>query len=81
MASADGFRPTTLGILFSHTASRYIFLFSYLASTQEEIIQRKQYIIFIEYSRGDTTLTLTTQQREAGDYKQLLYHCILAGNP
>ena len=65
MAYADGFSPTTLGILFSHTASRYIFLFSYLASTQEEIIPRKQYIIFIEYSRGDTTLTLTTQ---------LLYH-------
>ena len=64
MAYADGFSPTTLGILFSHTASRYIFLFSYLASTQEEIIPRKQYIIFIEYSRGDTTLTLTTQWRE-----------------
>ena len=76
MAYADGFSPTTLGILFSHTASRYIFLFWYLATTQEEIIQRKQYIIFIEYSRGDTTLTLTlTTEREAGDYKQLLYHC------
>lgn len=79
MAYADGFRPTTLGILFSHTASRYIFLFSYLAATQEEIIQRKQYRIFIEYSRGEEILTLTTLTLTVStqcDYKQLLYHSV-----
>ena len=77
MAYADGFSPTTLGILFSHTASRYIFLFSYLASTQGRgnNSEKTIYNIYRIFEGRYHTYTYYTVEREAGDYKQLLYHC------
>ena len=47
MASTDGFRPTTRGILFSNTASQHIFLFPYLASPEEALRESNNNIFVV----------------------------------